>query len=111
MLFVVRFLAHKAKEAGVLYGLAYGDQSALACDLVDWARTCGFAVVAAGRGHRWLPKYRQSTPKTVLDHWGLTVEQAARGGLNPKMVNAFLDGSKSAIESVARWRRRHLALL
>ena len=94
-------LAHKAKEAGVIYSLAYGDQPALACDLVDWARACGFPVVAAGRGHKWLPQYRESTPETVWDHWGLTAEQAARGGMNPKMFNAFLDGSKPAIESAA----------
>ena len=94
-------LAHKARQAGVIYSLAYGDQPALACDLVDWARACGFPVVAAGRGHKWLPQYRESTPETVWDHWGLTAEQAARGGMNPKMFNAFLDGSKPAIESAA----------
>ena len=44
-------LARKAAEAGVVYSLAYGDQPALICDLVDWARTAGFQVVAAGRGH------------------------------------------------------------
>lgn len=94
-------LARKAAEAGVVYSMAYGDQPALASDLVDWARTCGFSVVAAGRGHKWLPHYRQSTPDTVWDHWGLTREQAERGRLNPKMFNAFLDGSKPAIESAA----------
>jgi predicted homoserine dehydrogenase-like protein len=94
-------LAHKAKSAGVIYSLAYGDQPALACDLVDGARTCGFPVVAAGRGHKWLPQYRESTPETVWDFWGLTAEQARLGGLNPKMFNAFLDGSKPAIESAA----------
>jgi predicted homoserine dehydrogenase-like protein len=94
-------LAHKARSAGVIYSLAYGDQPALACDLVDWARTCGFPIVAAGRGHKWLPQYRESTPDTVWDFWGLTAEQARRGGLNPKMFNAFLDGSKPAIESAA----------
>jgi predicted homoserine dehydrogenase-like protein len=94
-------LAHRARQAGVIYSLAYGDQPALACDLVDWARACGFPVVAAGRGHKWLPQYRESTPETVWDHWGLTAEQAARGGMNPKMFNAFLDGSKPAIESAA----------
>lgn len=94
-------LAEKARQAGVIYSLAYGDQPALACELVDWARACGFPVVAAGRGHKWLPHYRESTPETVWDHWGLTAEQAARGGLNPKMFNAFLDGSKPAIESAA----------
>ncbi len=94
-------LARHAESAGVLYSMAYGDQPALACELVDWARTCGFKVVAAGRGHKWLPHYRQSTPDTVWDHWGLTREQAERGRLNPKMFNAFLDGSKPAIESAA----------
>ncbi len=94
-------LAKKAAEAGVIYSMAYGDQPALTCDLVDWARTCGFTVVAAGRGHKWLPQYRKSTPDTVWDHWGLTREQAERGRLNPKMFNAFLDGSKPAIECAA----------
>jgi predicted homoserine dehydrogenase-like protein len=94
-------LATAAKGAGVIYSMAYGDQPALTCDLVDWAKTCGFTVVAAGRGHKWLPHYRQSTPETVWDHWGLTREQAERGRLNPKMFNAFLDGSKPAIESAA----------
>lgn len=94
-------LAAKAWDAGVIYSLAYGDQPALACELVDWARTAGFPVVAAGRGHKWLPHFRESTPDTVWDHWGLTAEQAQAGGLNPKMFNAFLDGSKPAIEAAA----------
>jgi len=85
----------------VLYSLAFGDQPALICDLVDWARTCGFPVVAAGRGHKWLPHYAESTPDTVWQHWGLNAQQAERGGLNPKMFNSFLDGSKPSIESTA----------
>jgi predicted homoserine dehydrogenase-like protein len=94
-------LAKKAQEENVVYSLAFGDQPALICDLVDWARTCGFPVVAAGRGHKWLPHYADSTPETVWNHYGLTPEQAARGGLNPKMFNSFLDGSKPSIESTA----------
>jgi predicted homoserine dehydrogenase-like protein len=94
-------LARKAADAGVVYSLAFGDQPALICDLVDWARTCGFPVVAAGRGHKWLPHFAQSTPDTVWGYYGLTPEQAARGGLNPKMFNSFLDGSKPSIESTA----------
>ena len=94
-------LARKASEAGVVYSLAYGDQPAMICDLVDWARTCGFPVVAAGRGHKWLPHFCNSTPETVWGYYGLTPEQATRGGLNPKMFNSFLDGSKPAIESTA----------
>ena len=94
-------LARRASQAGVVYSLAFGDQPALICDLVDWARTCGFPVVAAGRGHKWLPHFCESTPDTVWGNYGLTSEQAARGGLNPKMFNSFLDGSKPAIESTA----------
>lgn len=94
-------LAKKAEEAGVIYSLAFGDQPALICDLVDWARTCGFPVVAAGRGHKWLPHFSESTPETVWGNYGLTPQQAERGGLNPKMFNSFLDGSKPSIESTA----------
>jgi predicted homoserine dehydrogenase-like protein len=94
-------LARRAAEAGVVYSLAFGDQPALICDLVDWARTCGFPVVAAGRGHKWLPHFCESTPETVWGYYGLTPEQARRGGLNPKMFNSFLDGSKPSIESTA----------
>jgi predicted homoserine dehydrogenase-like protein len=94
-------LARRAQEAGVVYSLAYGDQPALICDLVDWARASGFCVVAAGRGHKWQPHFAQSTPETVWEYYGLTPEQARAGGLNPKMFNSFLDGSKPAIESTA----------
>lgn len=94
-------LAKRAEQAGVIYSMAYGDQPALTCDLVDWARACGFNVTAAGRGHKWLPKFRKSTPETVWDHWGISREIAERGRLNPKMFNSFLDGSKPAIESSA----------
>ena len=94
-------LARRATEKGVVYSLAFGDQPALICDLVDWARTCGFPVVAAGRGHKWLPHFAQSTPDTVWGYYGLTPEQATRGGLNPKMFNSFLDGSKPSIECTA----------
>jgi predicted homoserine dehydrogenase-like protein len=94
-------LARRAQQAGVVYSLAYGDQPALICELVDWARAAGFSVVAAGRGHKWLPHYAQSTPETVWGYYGLTPEQARVGGLNPKMFNSFLDGSKPAIETTA----------
>ncbi len=94
-------LAQKAAQAGVVYSLAYGDQPALICDLVDWARAAGFSVVAAGRGHKWLPHFSESTPETVWGHYGLSPETARIGGLNPKMFNSFLDGSKPSIESTA----------
>ena len=48
-----------------------------------------------------MPHFSQSTPDTVWGYYGLTPEQAERGGLNPKMFNSFLDGSKPSIESSA----------
>ena len=39
----------RAREAGIVYSLAYGDQPALICEMVDWARACGFEVMAAGK--------------------------------------------------------------
>ncbi|MEZ5592568.1 MAG: SAF domain-containing protein [Gammaproteobacteria bacterium] len=94
-------LAEEARSAGVVYSMAYGDQPALTCELVDWARSCGFEVVAAGKGTKYLPAYHASTPDTVWDHYGLTAEQAAAAGMNSKMFNSFLDGTKSALEMAA----------
>lgn len=94
-------LARRAREAGIVYSLAYGDQPALICELVDWARACGFEVIAAGKGTKYLPAYHASTPDTVWAHYGLTPEDARAGGLNAQMFNSFLDGTKSAIEMCA----------
>ena len=94
-------LAQKARAAGVVYSLAYGDQPALIAEQVDWARACGFDVVAAGKGTKYLPAYHQSTPDTVWGHYGLTEEQARVGGMNAQMFNSFLDGTKSGIEMAA----------
>jgi predicted homoserine dehydrogenase-like protein len=94
-------LAKKAREAGIVYSLAYGDQPALICEMVDWARACGFEVVAAGKGTKYLPEYHASTPDTVWGYYGITPENARLGGLNAQMFNSFLDGTKSAIEMCA----------
>jgi predicted homoserine dehydrogenase-like protein len=94
-------LACEAEKAGVVYSLAYGDQPALICELVDWARACGFSVIAAGKGTKYMPEYHASTPDTVWGYYGLTAEQARVGGMNPQMFNSFLDGTKSGIEMAA----------
>lgn len=94
-------VAREAEKAGVIYSMAYGDQPAMTCELVDWARTCGFKVAAAGRGHKWRDDFRFSTPDTIWDNWGVPREVAERGRMNPKMFNSFLDGTKPAIESAA----------
>ncbi len=94
-------LAAQATSAGVVYSLAYGDQPALICELVDWARLCGFPVICAGKGTKYLPEYHFSTPDTVWRHYGFSDEQVATGDYSAPMFNSFLDGTKSAIEMAA----------
>src|SRR3989441_4621322 len=94
-------LARKATEAGVVYSLAWGDQPALICEHVDWARTCGFTVVAAGKGTRYEPSYHQSTPDTLWDILDKYLKIEDRSSINPKMFNSFVDGTKSGIEMTA----------
>lgn len=94
-------LAKKARSAGVVYSMAYGDQPALVSEMVDWARATGFHVTAAGKGTKYLPAYHAVTPDDVWTHYGLTPEEAKAAGMNPQMFNSFLDGTKSAIEMVA----------
>jgi len=94
-------LARRAREAGAVYSLAYGDQPALIAEQVDWARACGFRVAAAGKGTKYLPAYHASTPDTVWSHYGLSSEEARAAGMNSQMFNSFLDGTKSAIEMAA----------
>jgi predicted homoserine dehydrogenase-like protein len=94
-------LARRAKQAGVVYSLAWGDQPALICEHVDWARACGFTVVAAGKGARYEPSYHQSTPDTVWDILDKYLQIKDRNSINPKMFNSFVDGTKSAIEMSA----------
>ena len=103
-------LAEKAAAAGIVYSMAYGDQPALICEMVDWARSCGFEVVCAGKGTKYLPDYHASTPDTVWGHYGLNAEQAAEGGMNPQMFNSFLDGTKSGLEMAAVANATGLAL-
>ncbi|RLA53852.1 MAG: flagellar biosynthesis protein FlgA [Gammaproteobacteria bacterium] len=95
------YLAKQAKQAGVVYSMAYGDQPALTMEMVDWARSCGFRVVAAGKGTKYLPTYHASTPDTVWSYYGLSAEQAAAAGMRSQMFNSFLDGTKSSIEMAA----------
>jgi predicted homoserine dehydrogenase-like protein len=94
-------LAEEARAAGVVYSMAYGDQPALTAELVDWARACGFRVVAAGKGTKYRPGYHQITPDQVWNHYGITAGQAKAAGMNSQMFTSFMDGTKSAIEMAA----------
>ncbi|RAH97320.1 flagellar biosynthesis protein FlgA [Acuticoccus sediminis] len=94
-------LAREAAAAGTVYSMAYGDQPALVAEMVEWARCCGFEVAAAGKGTKHMAHYHQSTPDTVWSHYNITPEAARVAGMNPKMFNSFVDGTKSSIEMAA----------
>ncbi len=94
-------LNKRAREKGLVYSMAYGDQPAIIDEMIDWARTIGVEVVCAGKGTRYQPKYHYSTPETVWNYFGLTEEQLSTGKFNAQMYNSFLDGTKSAIEMCA----------
>jgi len=94
-------LARKAKAAGLVYSLAWGDQPALICEHVDWARAAGFKVVAAGKGTRYEPHYHRSNPDNVWDILDKYLNITDRNSINPKMFNSFVDGTKSGIEMTA----------
>lgn len=94
-------LAKRAREKGVVYSMAWGDQPALVAEHVDWARSCGFTVVSAGKGTRYHPTYHQSTPETVWDILDQYLVIHDRSHINPKMFNSFIDGTKSGIEMTA----------
>jgi len=94
-------LGREAASAGVVYSLAYGDQPALVAEMVEWARCCGFSVAAAGKGTKHMAHYHRSTPDTVWNQFGITPEAAHEAGMNPKMFNSFVDGTKSGIEMAA----------
>lgn len=94
-------LQQKAERHGLVYSMAYGDQPAIISEMIDWARAIGLEVVSAGKGTRYQPEYRYSTPDTVWDHMGFTREQVETGHYNAQMYNSFLDTTKSAIEMCA----------
>src|SRR5665213_3385414 len=94
-------LARKARAENVVYSLAWGDQPARICEHVDWARACGFKVVAAGKGTRYEPHYHRSNPDNVWDILDKYLNITDRKSINPKMFNSFVDGTKSGIEMTA----------
>ncbi len=87
-------LAERARQNGVVYTLAAGDQPGAIFEIVDWARSLGFEIVCAGRGTVLFPDDHHATPQTYA-------EIAQRNRMNPKMYNEFRDGTKSQLEMVA----------
>ncbi len=84
-----------AKQKGVLYALAAGDEPAACKELYDFADSLGFTIVAAGKGKN-NPLDRYAKPSD--EAWA---KEAARRGVSPSMLIEFVDGSKTMIEMAA----------
>ena len=92
------FLRRLADNAGVVYTLVDGDQPGVTMNMVEWAKTLGFEIVAAGRGTIFYDDDRAGTPDTVPQRFGFSEELIERRTINFKMFNSFRDGSKAQIE-------------
>ena len=49
-----------------------GDIPGVAAEMVDWARSAGFSVIAADKGTKYLPAYHTVTPDGVWEYYGIT---------------------------------------
>ena len=93
-------LQRKAEEKGVVYSFGYGDEPAEMCEMIDWARTCGFEVACVGKYIEYTPSKRYVNPDTVWDvKKTYTKEQIASGAVNAKLFSSFLDGTKTLTEA------------
>jgi predicted homoserine dehydrogenase-like protein len=84
-----------ARQKGVLYALAAGDEPAACKELYDFADSLGFTIVAMGKGKN-NPLDRHGTPADPV-----VMKEAARRGLSPNMLIEFVDGSKTMVEMAA----------
>jgi predicted homoserine dehydrogenase-like protein len=94
-------LRRLAGGAGVVYTLVDGDQPGCTMNLIEWARTLGFEIVAAGRGTILYGDDPQGVPDSVPQRYGFSQELIARRNINLKMYNSFRDGTKAQVEMTA----------
>ncbi len=88
-----RVLSKLASQAGVVYSVSAGDEPGATVELVEFARTMGFSVVAAGKGKNNMLDV-DATPDTVRD-------EALSKGASPHMFCSFVDGTKTMVEMTA----------
>jgi len=94
-------LRRLADSAGVVYSLVDGDQPGVTMNIIEWATSLGFEIVAAGRGTIFYDDDRTGTPDTVPERFGFSQEMIERRTINLKMYNSFRDGTKAQVEATA----------
>ena len=95
------FLRRTADAAGVVYTMVDGDQPAVTWNIVEWARSLGLEIVAAGRGTIFYADDADGTPDTAAERFGFSQEHIERRTINLKMFNSFRDGTKAQVEMTA----------
>lgn len=95
------FLRRTADAAGVVYSMVDGDQPAVTWNIIEWARSLGLEIVAAGRGTIYYADDFEGTPDNTAARFGFTPEQIERRTINLKMFNSFRDGTKAQVEMTA----------
>ncbi|HLW61110.1 MAG TPA: SAF domain-containing protein [bacterium] len=83
-------LAWLARRSHTVYTVAGGDEPSVLCEMVDFARAVGLEVVCAGKGKNNRLD-RTATAEAVR------TEATARG-MSPRMLAAFVDGTKTMAE-------------
>ena len=90
----VGVLLHRmALKTGCVYTAAMGDEPGVCKTLYDFATTLGLEVVCLGKGKN-NPINHDASPETCR-------EEAQRKHMNPKMLAAFQDGTKTMVELAA----------
>ncbi|MER9224841.1 homoserine dehydrogenase [Mesorhizobium sp. M0018] len=88
-----RFLKDEARKAGVVYTGAAGDEPACTLEIIGFAKSLGFNIIAAGKG--------KNNPLKIDAMPADYEKEAAERNMNARMLVEFVDGSKTAIEMVA----------
>ncbi|MER8486596.1 homoserine dehydrogenase [Mesorhizobium sp. M1322] len=88
-----RFLKEEARKAGVVYTGAAGDEPACTLEIIGFAKSLGFNIIAAGKG--------KNNPLKIDAMPADYEKEAADRNMNARMLVEFVDGSKTAIEMVA----------
>jgi predicted homoserine dehydrogenase-like protein len=88
-----RYLKEEARRAGVVYTGAAGDEPAAALELIGFAQSVGFNIVAAGKGKNNPLKFSAVPAEYEAE--------AKRRNMSARMLVEFVDGSKTMIEMVA----------
>jgi len=86
-------LSRLAEQMGCVYTASTGDEPGACKQLYDFAATLGFEVVCLGKGKN-----------NAIDHYATPescAEEAERKRMNPRMLAAFKDGTKTMVELAA----------